>query len=514
MRRYTVGAFIGNQEMFTKKHPKHKLVVFGDSLAQGFQNGGIYRTDINFPEFIRRCFDPLPPFDQPSFTAQAGIPINLEVLLRGLADEFGPTLEWEEYPAAMSHTIKTLKRIKKYWEGGLKDLSVPRTQPYHNQAIWGLSINDSWLVNEKNSREFIEQHKERFSIFGLLPEHAKFTTARLVLNPSLTPDYELRTQIDNVMALQEDGGIENLIISLGHNNALGAVVNLKLAWSEEEDLESPVGFRKNSIYRPEHFEKEYRRLAERVSQIGAKRVFVPTIPYPTIPPILRGVNSEYSSNHLGYFDYYTRFWIWDEDFNPEKHPHLTKDEAIQIDFTVDDYNSIIRKIAREYGWYVVPIAKNVAGMARRRLGGELTRSYPPDFIAALKRNGLTKHLVSENDEVLLSTDYIRVNKDTGKIYKGGIFSLDGLHPTTIGYGLMANIYRTKMQEAGVKFQKPIDWDYIIEQDSLVTNPPTLLQELRLVLRYLSLDSQERFIKIGKSLFMQLLEAFNGHIEKK
>lgn len=490
-----------------RKEPRHKLVVFGDSLAQGFQNGGIYRTDLNFPSFIARCFNPLPDFQQPVFTAQAGLPLNLEVILRGLEDEFGPTLEWEEYPSALAHTVKTLKRIKKYWEGGFKDLRVKRSTPYHNMAIWGLAINDSWMVNEKNSREFIEQHKERYSIFGLLPEHAKFTTARMVLNPSFDPKFENYSQIENVQLLQDDGGIENLIVCLGHNNALGAVVNLNLTWSKIEDLDSFLSFRKHSIYRPEHFEIEYRRLAEKVSKIGAQRVFVPTIPYPTIPPVLRGVNSGFSSNHLGYFDYYTRFWIWDEDFDPEKHPHLTKDEAIQIDFAIDEFNVIIRRIAKEYGWYVVPMAKNVAGMARRRLGGELLRSYPDDFTSALKRNPQTQHLVDENNEVLLGTDFIRINKNTGKLYKGGIFSLDGIHPTTIGYGLMANVYRDVMHRAGVSFQKPMDWDYIIAHDSLITNPPSLLGELRMALSFLSMGGQERFLKLGKGIFSQLLETF-------
>lgn len=491
--------------MFGKKQPKHKLAVIGDSLSQGFNNGGIYRTDINFPSFIHRCFNPLPEFNQPLFTAQAGIPLNLEVLLRGLSDEFGSEIDWTEYTGAASHTFKTLKRIKKYWEGGMKDLSVDQPTPFHNQAIWGLAVNDSWLINEKNSREYINAHRERYTVFGFLPEHAKYTTARLVLNPRLTPEYEENTQIRNIELLQEDGGIENLIVCLGHNNALGSVVNLQLKWSEEEDLTAFMADRKHSIYRPEHFEREYRELAERISKIGVERVFVPTIPYPTIPPVCRGVNSEFSSNHLGYFDYYTRFWIWDEDFDPEKHPHLTKDEAIQIDFAVDEFNSIIRKVAREYDWNVVPMAKNVASMARRRLGGELLRSYPSDFAAALKRNPKTEHLVDNNGDVTLSTDFIRVHKETGKLYKGGIFSLDGLHPTTIGYGLMANVYRETMRQAGVKFQKPIDWDLIIQEDSLVTDPPALLAELRMVLRYLAMGSQERMFNIGKGLFTQILE---------
>ncbi|MCG8372360.1 MAG: hypothetical protein MI700_02450 [Balneolales bacterium] len=496
--------------MLKKKEAKHKLVVVGDSLAQGFQNGGIYRTDINFPSFIIRGFDPSPEFNQPVFTAQAGIPLNLEVILRGLSDDFGDEITWDEYPAALSHTFSTLKRIKKYWEGGFKDLSIDRDSPYHNQAVWGLSINDTWMLNEKNSREFIQENKERFSVFGLLPEHAKYTTTRLVLNPRLTSELEERSQLQNAKALAENGGIENLIVCIGHNNALGSIINLSLRWSEEEDLETFMAFRKHSIYRPEHFELEYRKLAAKVEEIGARRVFVPTIPYPTIPPILRGVNSEFSSNHLGYFDYYTRFWIWDEDFNPEKHPHLTKDEAIQIDFTVDEYNSIIRKVAREHGWHVVPMAKNVASMAQRRLGGELLRSYPKEFIHALKKNPDTRYMVNGENQTTLTTDFVRTKKDSNQIYKGGIFSLDGLHPTTIGYGLMANTYRVVMEKAGVSFQKPMDWDLVIKEDSLITHPPVLLSELKMALRYLSLGSQERILKIGKGLLSQFMESFSAN----
>ncbi|WP_018127255.1 hypothetical protein [Balneola vulgaris] len=490
--------------MFAKKNYKHKLVVVGDSLSQGFKNGGIYRTDINFPSFLHRCFDPLPPFHQPRFTAQAGIPINLEVILRGLADEFGSDINWMEYPAAATHTFKTLKRIKKYWEGGLKDLSINQPTPYHNQSIWGFAINDSWIVNHKNSQEYINENKESYSVFGVLPEHAKYVTSQLVLNPTLGETHYTNTQLDNIELLQEQGGIENLIVCLGHNNALGAVVNLELKWSTEEDLVAFTPHRQHSIYRPEHFEKEYRQLAERIHKLGVKRVFVPTIPYPTIPPVCRGVNSNLSSERLGYFDYYTRFWIWDEDFDPDRHPHLTKDEAIHIDLTVDEFNMIIRKVAKEYGWHVVPIAKNVAHMAKRRLGGETLRSYPDAFIQALLRNENTRHLVNDKGEAILTTDFLRLN-DEGKIYKGGIFSLDGLHPTTIGYGLMANVYYNVMKQAGVDFTHALDWDHIIAEDTLITNPPTLLSELRSVLGFLALGNQERFFKLGKNIMAQALE---------
>ncbi|WP_020402779.1 hypothetical protein [Gracilimonas tropica] len=487
-----------------KKEAKHKLVVIGDSLSQGFNNGGIYRTDINFPSFIHRCFKSNPPFDQPNFTAQAGIPLNIEVLVRGLSQEIGDEITWNEYLPAAKHMIQTLKRIKKYWEGGLKDLSVERSQPYHNQSIWGFNISDSWIVNERNSREYIANNPERFTVFDFLPDHAKFTTARLVLNPSLKTDFEERSQIDNAQILADDGGIENLIVCLGHNNMIAAVTDLKLIWTEDQDIEGFPGERKYTVYRPEHFEKQYRKLAEKVSKLNAERVFVPTLPYVTIPPVMRGVNNDLSSKRLGYFDYYTRFWIWDEDFHPDKHPHLTKDEAIQLDLTMDEYNAIIKKVAGEYGWHVVPMAKNVAGMARRRLGGELVRDFPKGLADALKAQDSTAHLVDEHGDVHLSTDFIRLNNE-GKLYKGGIFSLDGLHPTTIGYGLMANVYLKTMARAGVKFKHSINWDEVVREDSLVSDPPKLLAELRLVLRILAMGHQERFINFSKHLLSQAMD---------
>jgi len=108
---------------------------------------------------------------------------------------------------------------------------------------------------------------------------------------------------------------------------------------------------------------------------------------------------------------------------------------------------------------------------------------------------------------------LRLNAEK-KIIKGGIFSLDGLHPTTIGYGLMANVYYIAMVQAGVKFHKRLDWDHIIAEDSLITNPTILLKELRSVLGYLALGNQERFLKIGKNLFTQVFEHLStGNQEK-
>lgn len=496
--------------MSRNRSPKHKLVVVGDSVSQGFQNGGIYRTDLNFPSFLNRCWEPTPNFEQPLFTAQAGIPLNLEVLARGLSDEFGDTIEWNEYLPALSHLYSTLRRVKRYWEGKIKPLKQPRKVPYHNQAVWGFAMNDAWMITEENSREHIETQPETYSIFDMLPDHAMYVTACLVLNPSFSKKFKDNTQLDNVKYLQNHGGIENLIVSMGHNNIIGAVSDLRYVLSEEEDLQKFPPERDYTVYRPEHFEQEYRKLAEKISEIGAERVITQTIPYVTIPPVSRGVNADKSrEDHRGYFDYYTHFWIWDADFNPDRHPHLTKEQAISLDQHVDEYNQIIRDVADEYGWITVPLNRYVSGIARRRLGNKKRIPYPEDFRRAMLRNPDTEHLVSNPDTPLLSTDYLRIDHENGKVYKGGIFSLDGIHPTTIGYGLIAHLYKQTMEEHGIWFDKPLDWDYIIKSDTLVTNPPYMLVELRNFLRFLSLGRQEKLSVFGNGLLNQLMDIFSA-----
>lgn len=500
--------------LWKKKKPEHKLVVIGDSLSQGFQNGGIYRTDLSFPGFLSQCFEPELPFDQPLFTAQGGIPINLEILIRGISEKYNEPFKWSDYLAAANDLYSTLRRIKRYWEGGMKSLERNQSIPYHNQSIWGFSINDTWRVTDRRSRDFIKNHPETYSIFDVLPDHAMYTTASLVLNPAQRKQFMDHSQLDNVEYLQENGGIENLIVTIGHNNIIGAVTDLEVIYSTKDDLEVLPSERKFTVYRPEHFEMEYLKMAQRIKKTGVDRVVVQTIPYVTVPPVIRGVNEDLSRKRGGYFDYYTRFWIWDTDFDPDKHPHLTREQAIELDQVVDEYNTIIRSVAKEYDWIVVPLNKQVNAIARRRLGGNIKRPYPSEFCRAMKKNPNTAHLVDDPHRPLLSTNYIKVDEETRKLSKGGIFSLDGIHPTTIGYGLMAQAYYDAMEENGVKFQKPLDWDYIIENDTLVTDPPHLLVELRKLLRFLSLDRQERFSLLGQNVLHQVLQLFSQRRERQ
>lgn len=495
--------------MFRKKHSnKYKLVTLGDSLTQGFKNGGIYRTDLSYPAFLARCFEPSNHFDQPLFTAQTGIPVNLEMLIRDLEDRYGSHIEMGEYLSAGRQLYTTVRRIKNYWEGNMRSLRRNHPEPFQNQSVWGFAVNDSWLLTEKTCRNFIRQNPPQYSVFSVLPDHAMYITARCVLNPTFGKEFEDFSLIDNIRHLDQNGGIENLLINLGNNNIIGAPSDLRIKYSELDDLEALPSKRNYTVYRPEHFRQDFESLAKKLKNIHAERIFVSTIPYVTIPPVTRGINEDLSLKHSGYFDYYTRFWIWDEDFDPEEHPHLTKEQAIELDLVVDEYNRIIREVAGRNGWIVVPMNKYVSAIASRRRSGNIRVPFPEGLVEALKRNPRTQHLAGDPHTVQLSTDYLRLDEETGKLRKGGIFSLDGIHPTTIGYGLMAHVFYETMQEHGVEFASELDWDHVVENDSLVTDPPHLMVELRSLLRFLSMGHQERITNIGRNLLAQMLDLFS------
>jgi hypothetical protein len=68
----------------------------------------------------------------------------------------------------------------------------------------------------------------------------------------------------------------------------------------------------------------------------------------------------------------------------------------------------------------------------------------------------------------------------GEIKSGGLFSLDGVHPTAIGQGLIAYEFIKVMAAAGSykgKVANAIDWKKVFEKDTLYNQPIGLLGEL-------------------------------------
>jgi hypothetical protein len=132
--------------------------------------------------------------------------------------------------------------------------------------------------------------------------------------------------------------------------------------------------------------------------------------------------------------------------------------------------------ARRQGrdWYLLDIAGVLDGLASRRYldspraRPSWWRPYPlPPELAALSPVPDSRFLTSDA---------------TGR-RTGGLFSLDGIHSTTVGYGIVAQELIDVMVRAGVTFYQRdgwtprtgpvrVDFARLVRRDTLLTHPPT------------------------------------------
>ncbi len=455
---------------------KNKLVCLGDSLTQGFQNSCIYRTDLSYPAFLVNALDYRAEFHQPRFTARGGIPINIEMLVRSLEEKYGPSFTAREFPSAVAYLFSTLKYVKNYWDGRVRSLrNQYQLTPYHNQSVWGLNINDAWMMTDEIARGFMKNNPVKYSVFNFLPDHAMYVTARCVLNPAGNQEFAKYSMLDNVSWLDRQQGIDNLIVYLGSNHIISAGGKLDIIYSKDSEVEALPYERSYTVMRPEHFEHNYQKLAERINKLNPNTIITATIPYITLLPIMQPIYRGEKSAQQEYADYYTHFWINPEEFDPEYYPHLTRDQALELDLVVDRYNAIIRSTADKYGWIVTPLNRLVYAASGRN-PQKHQKPYSRDFIEALSNLPQTRHLVS-NGNVHLTTDFPETDEQN-QLIKGGLISLDGIHPTTTAYGLFAEVFMNVMKEKGVRFKGELDWNHILTEDELVTNPPKILKPFR------------------------------------
>jgi len=279
-----------------------------------------------------------------------------------------------------------------------------------------------------------------------------------------------------------DNGIETLVVFLGANNALGSVTRLKVAWSGDDyqELGKKGAY---TVWRPTHFAEELKQVVAQVEQINARHVIWCTVPHVTVPPISRGIGDKMRPGSR-YFPYYTRPWIEPSKFNPDQdRKWISGDQARVIDSAIDQYNDQIVSVVRAArdrsarkarDWYVLDIAGVLDRLASRRYIDDLNArpswwtQYPlPGPLAALRPTIDSRFLASDGK---------------GGRDRGGLFSLDGVHPTTVAYGLIAQELINIMRLAGVVFRQPdnatdrtdpvmVDFDRLIRRDTLIRKPP-------------------------------------------
>ena len=467
--------------------PRNRLVSLGDSLTHGFKNFAIRDTHLSYPAMIARELGWQREFRFPLYDGPGGLPLDLEWLLRELEGQFGAELEIGESVRTIGAARRLLEAHEDFWERGPGARIVRQPEINHNLAITGWDLRDMLSRNASITHDELVPAVDR--PWPGTPQNAGAHTALRVLESArdaggraLTP-LEAATQLGTEGAVGDDGsvlpdadGIETLTVFAGSNNALPTVLSLELTWSRL-DYANLGAKDRYTVWRPTHFAAELRAFAAAVRRIRARHVLWLTVPHVTIAPIARGFGGKVDETSR-YFKYYGRPWVREESFlgHPDRYPHLTAGEVRAVDSAIDQYNEAIVetvKAARGDGldWHVVDISGVLDRMALRRYVDHpearpdwwTPYELPPALLDAL---GFTPTM-----------EFLRSSPQG--ITAGGIVGLDGVHPTTSGYSLIAHECMKVMKRIGVRFftaageeraDPEVDFARVVREDTLISRP--------------------------------------------
>lgn len=451
----------------------HRIVTIGDSLTHGFQSAAIYNTDLSYGAIIAAELGWSRQFRFPRYPGLGGLPLNIEYLLRELEVRFGPSFSPLEVPLAALRARSLMNDIEEYWERG-PGAVVPNVVGFnHALAVFAWDLYDAQHATFASCREFAADPTNNLLI--PLVDNAPSRAAMRVY-PHGDADVEALTLLDVAERLGDDGGIETLVVWLGANNVLGSVLRLELVWSRDDGFRDPARKGEYTVWDPAHFRIEYDDLVDRIERVDARTVILCTVPHVTIPPATRGVFAKIPGS--AYFPYYARPWVTDDRFDPGGDKHLTAGQACAIDYAIDLYNEHIEEVVRAAraagrNWYLCDIAGVLDRLAHRRYVSD--PSARPSWWTPYPLPGSLATVHPEPD-----TRFLTADGHGGRAY-GGLFSLDGVHPTTIAYGIVAHELVRIMEGAGVTFRtangsvrtEPIDVDFdrLIRRDTLLTVPP-------------------------------------------
>ena len=437
----------------------HKLVTVGDSLTQGFQHFAIFNTANSWPMMVAAQLRIADSFRYPKYLGPGGHPLNLEWTLRKLH-----RLVVEDPITVGAY----MEEVEHHYEKGAGSVFPPDTALMNeNLAIWGWDLRDTLMRTAAIERAEIGPPQLK------LPPMVNFSGQRAavtVLNSARTPTGQALTPLEGAKQLGDDpGGIETLCVWLGANNVLGSVLSLKINLSGPgyDDLKKKSAY---NVWTVNDFVSELKLVAGKVRSINAQHVLWATVPHVTIPPIAHGLGGTIPQCNR-YFKYYARPWETDDTFDPRENKHLVGIDAWAIDTIIDGYNLAIESMVREaredgQDWMLVDMCAVLDRLAYRR---NVELKAAPD--------GITPYPLP-NALTTLDTRFFTASND-GAIETGGLIGLDGVHPTTCGYGIVAQEFINVMASAGVSFPngERLDFPEIRTNDTLVSNPPARIQEI-------------------------------------
>lgn len=488
-----------------------KLFTIGDSISQGFMSGAAARTDLSYSSLIAKQLN-IAPYPYPTWE-KGGHPVNIEEVFRKLQKRLGADIAGPiEWPVALNIINNYLDEVEDYYERGPGSLPVSNSS-YHNVAVRGFDVSSSWQVTPKLCSDYINASPAIQDNWWGMVDESFLRTARTVLSGGsiATQDF---SQLGWLEYHHSNHGVENLILWLGANNALGTVLDINVRQTSNDgqafangvesftyDMRRKLNW---NLWHPNDFEAEYEYTINKVVNIMQNnpkevdyKVFVGTVPLVTICPLIKAVGemndrefidviewplngghpAPISENELAppikatysYGKYYTYFPFADSFEINDK--HLNLQEVLHIDNCIREYNRIIQKLVMqtnkrlsERRFYLVDIGTALNTMALKRNNLQPTYEFPEYFKFVYPR---------------LDTRYYGTTRK-GEIKAGGLFSLDGVHPTAIGQGLLAYEFLKIMKVAGSYQGNPaidLNWKEIFESDDLYSKPINLLSEI-------------------------------------
>ena len=441
----------------TWRVPNHRIVGIGDSLTSGFASGAQTDGQWSYLAIAARALGA--PLDTPQFDLPGapfgGVPVDLERLIRAAQEHFGDRISLLELPFVGVWVQRALDKHEAFWEQHPDEvLQGPGFIP-KVLAVFGFTLRDVRAKNADTARQALTQPKDNLLVE--FPEHTEEIGTIRILDDARAANGDALSQVEAAKALGADGGIGTLVSFIGANDYLATMTDLQLRWSDE-DPEHPTA------KTPADFIAELEHYVAELEQIDANQVVLVTLPHVTVPPIAKGVGDRLSERSR-YFEYYTRPWIRERSFNPKFDPHITGEEARVIDAAIDEANRAIVDVVRrqrEAGrdWRVLDACSLLDGVAQKRylqqpatMERHGIEPYPlPDAIAAL--------------DPVPNTNFYAANAE-GR-HDGGFFSLDGIHPTRIAHGILAQELLHAIGSTAT-----IDFDQLVLDDPLIVDPPAL-----------------------------------------
>lgn len=424
----------------------HRFAAVGDSLTQGFKHYAVHDRALSWPALVADLLGV--PFARPQDDGPGGYPLNLEFLARrALGRPLVPTLV-----GGLRYALE----VQRAYERPPGARGGPR---YEDLAVWGWDLRDHLARTADTERARVRSgwwHR-----LNPLVQAPNARAAVEVLDGSRSATGEALTSLRAVRDL--DGGVESLCVWLGANNALRSVVQLRVVASGPRfrELDAKDAY---TVWTVPDFTAELAEVTRAVADVDTDRVLWGTVPHVTIPPIVHGLGGPLPECGR-YFRWYGRPWATEETFDPDRDGHLTGFDAWAVDQAIDGYNRALLDVvgaAREQGrdWRVVDVGAMLDRLAVRR--NDELGARPPEFAPYPLPDALRGL-----DTRFPATD------DAGRLLAGGLIGLDGLHPTSCGYGLVAQEFAAVLAGAGVDFPRGdrIDFDELRRRDTFVSDPP-------------------------------------------